>query len=482
MAEKFDYFVMFAGMRTGSNLLESYLNAFAGVTCFGEAFNPSFIGYPKHDSLLGMTLEDRQSNPQALLDAIKADDGLGGFRYFQDHDPRIMDQCLTDPACAKIVLTRNPLDSFVSREIARKTDQWKLTNAKYRKSAKIHFDQDALSAYLDELNAFYGHIKSQLQKTGQTAFFLDYDDLNDVQVINGLAGYLGIEDRLDKLSTKLKKQNPQPLKDKIENYDQVEATLEIFDLFKPPNFEPRRGPNVPSYITTTTAPLLYLPIAGGPNEAIKTWMSKVDGTSVEELQTGFQQKKLKRWKETHGSHLAFTVLRHPVARAYTSFCRHILRRGPDCYPAIRQHLRQYYKLPIPKNNPDKTYTKADHKTAFLGYLTFVKANLNAQTGIRVDPAWASQSHILQGMSQAVVPDILIREDNIAAGLTYLTDSLLLPNPDYKPEPLPSRFKLSTIYDQQIETAVRAAYQKDYIAFGFDDWKPTPLVTQDPQSE
>ncbi len=42
----FDYFVVFAEMRTGSNFLEANLNAFAGLTCHGEAFNPHFIGYP----------------------------------------------------------------------------------------------------------------------------------------------------------------------------------------------------------------------------------------------------------------------------------------------------------------------------------------------------------------------------------------------------------------------------------------------------
>ena len=36
----FDSFVMFAEMRTGSNFLESNLNALDGVTCLGELFNP----------------------------------------------------------------------------------------------------------------------------------------------------------------------------------------------------------------------------------------------------------------------------------------------------------------------------------------------------------------------------------------------------------------------------------------------------------
>ena len=53
MTGNFDYFVVFAEMRTGSNFLESNLNAFDGIECHGEAFNPHFIGYPNKTELLG---------------------------------------------------------------------------------------------------------------------------------------------------------------------------------------------------------------------------------------------------------------------------------------------------------------------------------------------------------------------------------------------------------------------------------------------
>ena len=41
----FDYFVVLAEMRTGSNLVEANLNEFAGVTCEGEVFNSHFISH-----------------------------------------------------------------------------------------------------------------------------------------------------------------------------------------------------------------------------------------------------------------------------------------------------------------------------------------------------------------------------------------------------------------------------------------------------
>ena len=79
---QFDYFVIFAEMRTGSNFLEANLNAFQGLQCHGEAFNPHFIGYPNSTDILGVSHAQREANPQQLLDAIKTkSDGLGGSGF-----------------------------------------------------------------------------------------------------------------------------------------------------------------------------------------------------------------------------------------------------------------------------------------------------------------------------------------------------------------------------------------------------------------
>ena len=70
MTERFSSFVVFAEMRTGSNFLEANLNAFAGITCHGEAFNPHFIGYPNTTNILGVDQAARDADPAALLRAI----------------------------------------------------------------------------------------------------------------------------------------------------------------------------------------------------------------------------------------------------------------------------------------------------------------------------------------------------------------------------------------------------------------------------
>ena len=76
-------------MRTGSNFLETNLNAMQDVTCHGEAFNPHFVGYPNKTSLFGLDEAARDADPKKLLQEIKTAPGINGFRYFHDHDARV---------------------------------------------------------------------------------------------------------------------------------------------------------------------------------------------------------------------------------------------------------------------------------------------------------------------------------------------------------------------------------------------------------
>lgn len=469
----FDYFVILADMRTGSNFLEANLNNVAGITCHGEAFNPAFIGYPKYDDLLGISLEQREKQPAVLLDAIKSTPGLGGFRFFNNHDPRILHICLTDPRCAKIVLTRNPIDSFVSLQIARMTGQWKLTNATRLKSQKATFDSDAFAEHLETIQAFQVRILNTLQKTGQTAFYLAYEDLQDVDVINGLATYLGVAGRVEKLDKKLKKQNPQPLSDKVANFSDMESALARFDRFnlnRTPSFEPRRGPAIPTYVAAPRAGLLYVPLRSGPDAAICDWLARLDDAPQMALLRRFSQKTLRDWMRDHPGFRSFTVLRHPVARAHAVFCDRILGDGPDSLPEIRATLRKVYKLPIPADAPDDSYDAAAHKTAFLAFLAFLRSNVSGQTNVRLDPSWASQFALLQGVAQFALPDMILREDRLHADLPMLAAQAERGHMPELPETRHTQNDLLVaIYDADIEAAARSAYAHDYLFFGFGNW-------------
>lgn len=455
---------MFAEMRTGSNFLEANLNAMKGVVCHGEVFNPYFIGQKDKTEFLGFTLADREADPMALVRAMRAaTEGLSGFRYFHDHDPRVFEAVLQDPHCAKIVLTRNPVESYVSWKIAQETGQWKLTNVKNLKTAQARFDPQEFEAHLAALQAFQVQILHGLQVTGQTAFYIDYEDINDLDVLNGLAAFLGVEG-LEALDDKLKKQNPDELSQKVLNPEEMERALvrlDRFNLSRTPNFEPRRAPMVPSFLAAQRAPLLFMPVKSGPEDRLRRWL---EGFGA--VEGAFSQKSLRQWKRARPRHRAFTVLRHPVARAHHAFCTQILQGN---LREIRSQLEKVHRVALPLLGQGYDDAGA-HRAGFLGFLKWVKLNVAGQTGVRVDAHWASQTAVLQGFAQFQTPDAVLREERLAEGLAYLLDEIGVdhspPLPVAEPDDL-----LVSVYDEQIEAAVRDAYQRDYLAFGFRDWSP-----------
>ncbi|MGR3761195.1 nodulation protein NodH [Roseobacteraceae bacterium NS-SX3] len=474
MTAPFDYFIVFAEMRTGSNFLEANLNALEGVSCHGEAFNPHFIGYPNRDEILGVTLPVREADPHQLIAAIKAVPGLGGFRYFHDHDPRVLGIALEDARCAKIVLTRNPLDSYVSWKIAQETGQWKLTNIKRRREAQAEFDGAEFARHVEALQDFQVTLLHRLQQSGQTAFYVAYEDLQSLDVMNGLARWLGVPGRLEALDGSLKRQNPAPVAAKVANpQEMAEALAEMdrFNLSRTPNFEPRRGPSVPGYLAGVVTPLVYMPVAGGPEAEVAAWMEALDRVAPGGLIGGMNQKRLRQWKQGNPGFRSFTVLRHPAARAHAVFCRRILSAGPGSFGAIRNTLRRQFKVPVPKNGPDASYGKADHRTAFSAFLEFLRLNLAGQTSIRVDAAWASQAQILSGLAELAPPDLVVREHEMAELLPALARRLGRTAPGEVPAAAPDQpYALGDIYDADLEAQVAAVYQRDYTTFGFASWQ------------
>jgi LPS sulfotransferase NodH len=475
MTASFDYFIVFAEMRTGSNFLETNLNAFDGVTCHGEAFNPHFIGYPNKDNILGITQDMREDNPGCLISQIKSEEGvLGGFRYFHDHDPRVLDLALEDPRCAKVILTRNPLDSYVSWKIAKATGQWKLTNVKRRKEALAQFDGAEFARHVEALQDFQITLLNRLQKSGQTGFYLAYEDLQNLEVMNGLARWLGVDSQLEALDDSLKRQNPAPVVSKVENpaaMAEALAAMDRFNLSRTPNFEPRRGPAVPGYVAGVVTPLLYLPIRGGPETEVTAWMAGLDNVTPEGLIQKMNQKQLRQWKRGNPGFRSFTVLRHPAARAHSVFCRRILQKGGSSYGGIRETLRRQFKLPLPKDGPDGSYSKADHYAGFSQFLTFLQANLAGQTSVRVDAEWASQSQALSGLAELGAPDLVLREEELAEALPALAQKLGRATP-HQPKPAPEDhpYRLEDIWDAALEKQVSSLYQRDYVMFGFAPWQ------------
>lgn len=474
MADRFSSFIILAGMRTGSNFLEESLNLFPGLRCYGEVFNPHFVGHAKKTELFGLSLSEREANPVALIERMKSEtDGIAGFRFFHDHDPRILKYCLNDKTCAKIILSRNPVDTYVSREIALLTNQWRLGDMRSAKSAKIQFSKVKFEKHLAGRQEFYLDVQQALQKRGQTGFYIDYEDISDPEILCGLAGFLGVNAEVKKPSGKTKKQNPSHMKDKVENYPEMVSALASIDYFAlsgTPVFEPRRGPAVPSFVAAAFAPLIFMPIKSGPYENVIQWLSAFDENGENGLIEGFSQKTLRQWKRKSKGHQSFAVVRHPVKRLYKAFVKHILLPGPESYVQIHDTLVKNYGLPSSLETADGTPDVAAHREAFIRFTNFIKGNLNGQTSIRVDGAWASQAEVLRGMSNFMMPDHILRETDLESGLKYLASFVGRECPELPKTPDVSPVPLAELYNSDVEEAVRSAYQRDYMMFGFSSLK------------
>lgn len=464
MNANFSSFVILGEMRTGSNLLETNLNAIEGVTCYGEIFNPVFFADKDKTEFLGLTLTQRDADPQCVLDAIRATNAVVGFRLFHDHDARVRARVLADRSCAKIMLNRNPLDSYVSRKIAAVTDQWRLFNLSRQKRAKATFDADEFEEHVALLQRTQLETLRVLQLSGQAAFHVNFDDVNDLDVLNGIAQFLGVPGRITELPRKLKRQNPEPLDEKLENPEAVAPTIariDWCDLGRAPWLEPRRGPMVPGYVAAARASLLFMPVPGVTARPVMDWLAALDGVGRDALQRNFSQASLRDWRKTHPMHRSFTMVTHPLIRAWRVYATHI-RAGE--WPAVRNQIERLFgfDLNLAATDPDEI------REGFRHVLKFMAASMASQTDVWTRPHWASQAAVVQGFGAVAYPDHVLREHTAGAELEWMAGLIGYAGPELREAQDPGPVPLLSILDDDLQAQARAAYARDYETFGYDD--------------
>ena len=461
MSGPFRRFVVIAGMRTGSNLLERLLSQYPSIICHGELFNPAFVGKKDRTEFLGIDMAARERDPLRLLTAMEEDaqDKIAGFRIFEGHDTRVMQNVLADPSTAKILLRRDPLHSFVSLLIARATDQWMLGNAAKRRSTRVHVDPRAFRAFRAERDAFERRILGALQSNGQMPFIVQYTDLKSPNLMNGLARFLGADEALQELAEPIKRQNPEPLSEKVENFEELRAVL-AEDALSDEELPgaPARGPGIPSLITAKAKPLIFAPIPGVPSAPVTQWFTQHGGFTE-----GHNRNSLNAWMDDNPRHLAFTIVAHPLERAWSVFCRRIVPSGSEGYPKIRRRLINHHGLSLPDDA--SAWPLSERAGAFEAFLVFLKNNIAGQTGIRIDPEWAPQGNTVGGLSGAVHLGAVLRADEARKALAQMTGL------SDGPAALPVPAGLDAIYSTRLENLARGAYPHDYRKFGFPNWAP-----------
>ena len=226
-------FVLLASQRTGSNVLNRNINQFPGVLCHNEVFNPAFVGLQKrYLDLFGGEKQaklTRDANPLHFRDVLlqASDAEFVGFHLFPGHLQVVIDDVLANADIKKICLRRSVFQSYVSLRIAQQTNVWLVAHegaATHEKApVMIKFDARDFEVYEQELRKFWRHIFAVLEKTGQECFSIWYQQVNDIEVLNRCAQFLGVPAQIKKLRKTLKKQNPASLAHKVSNYAVLEA-------------------------------------------------------------------------------------------------------------------------------------------------------------------------------------------------------------------------------------------------------------------
>ena len=156
-----------------------------------------------------------------------------------------------------------------------------------------------------------------------------FDDLNNLDVYNGLAKFLGSDEELKQLGDKIVRQNPEGLREKVENYDEMIEQVKMLDLLGSdviPVMEQVRNPGSKNFVAGSNAPLLFMPMQKGDLAEVESWV-RAHQSGDGQLSKGMNQKQLNEWLAAHSVRKSFTVLRHPLERAYGAFYKHIFCSG-----------------------------------------------------------------------------------------------------------------------------------------------------------
>jgi LPS sulfotransferase NodH len=220
-------------LRTGSNLLISYLNSVPGLSFAGEVLHPDqMAGLPRSGVSQDAVIQHiRYSLKRCGQDRC-------GVKLPADHlkwhglDARQLHQRF--PSSRLIVLYRRSLaDQFLSLKLARATGRWVGFNAKTPSSdTKVHIDRDQFLKYAKQGKGFYS-ATINLNGVRTHAIVLSYEEL--VENVQGvfdekLFPLLGMTSL--PVATRMVKQNRKGPQHVVENYERVKDLWENPDFFQ----------------------------------------------------------------------------------------------------------------------------------------------------------------------------------------------------------------------------------------------------------
>lgn len=476
------YFAIIGAMRTGSNLLERTLAALGDTKRYGEAFNPAFIGGPRLKTVQGWTKADRDRDPMGFLDhLISAEPGMiPGFRIFDGHPQAVLDRVLTDPDCARIILMRNRVDSYVSLLMARATDQWMLNDPAKRIAVRVAFDLDGYAAYDARLRAHYDHAVRIMRDAGTEAFWLDYADLGDPAVLQSVARHIGSTGQIP-AQPPILRQNPGTLEDKVINHAEVRAALGL--AAEVPSGD---GGTAPMVLHSRHASLSIAPVEGPGLARLVAIVQRIETLAfgaapapralliADPARSGlFEVIAPAPGGDPLAGRQYLAPISHPFQRAHHLFCQEVF--GQSWRKSwIRARVEAIVgDLPHPKHLDKGGLEVAIHRAAFQAFLDICFAADAAVQPYR--PEWAPQADVIDALTSVSRAPEIIRDDDLAQTAGAITAALgVAPIPPGQLKSVlgiagPPVLDIADVADPALEAMVYAAYRQDYNRFGYGPW-------------
>ncbi|MEM9716174.1 MAG: hypothetical protein AAF826_06605 [Pseudomonadota bacterium] len=457
LTDRWRYFVLLGAMRTGSNLFDEIIRLCPVTDSLGELFNPGFVGKAKINwEAEPDLLKARDADPIAFLnETVPVDPSvLNGFRLFVDHDHRVLDHVLRDENCAKIVLRRDHLDTFISQEIAFGTDQWRIGDIGKRIQMKVAFDPTKFEKYCASVDAFYGGIAQTLKTSGQTAFQISYDDLQDQSVMDGVFRYLGVEGYRSGQQTRIIRQNPEPIEEKVTN---PVALAPYLVRSAQPQFHKTSGNDFLGKVALNAATgrggdISNAFFSDAITDMIAVSETADESTSVPDLAA------LRDWQLNHQSHRFYIPLEDPLHRAYRAFDQMVLRDNSRPMRQIRRNLAQFYDLNLEgygrKQLGNGEISLDLYQDYFRKFLIFLEKQLKGQTRTKAEPDWDYQFKRVAALQNALPKAEFIYQSLDGSG----ADCRL---PIYQ-----GVHPITSLMEDDIITSAHKAYSEDVVRFGF----------------
>lgn len=224
--------------RTGSNFLASMLDSHPAILCHHEVFNEDSVHRSlryKGTSLSFGTAVERDRDPWAFLARVYAfADGARavGFKISPRQNDYALLGLLLNRKIRKVILGRRGwLHAYTSALIAERTQVWSQHRGKADATTKpasapvkVRVDPISFRRFVRKRRFFYTLCRVLLTLTGQRAVFMDYEEIGDPSTMRRVLTFLGVDPE-QPLAAATDKQNSAHLRDRIENYDELERLL-----------------------------------------------------------------------------------------------------------------------------------------------------------------------------------------------------------------------------------------------------------------